>query len=120
MKVTDLLADLEYHDADVYAQPLYVSREGRVLRFMLKRGQGIRQHNAPSSPFYVVMLKGRGCLRTPMALKSRSAQAHFCFLIRAKTMPFKRWTKNWSSLVFCTVPGHTGERVGGEMGRQES
>jgi quercetin dioxygenase-like cupin family protein len=27
---------------------------------MLKRGQSIREHNAPSSPFYVVVLSGQG------------------------------------------------------------
>jgi quercetin dioxygenase-like cupin family protein len=27
---------------------------------MLKPGQSIEEHNAPSSPFYVVVIKGRG------------------------------------------------------------
>lgn len=60
MRSTHLLENLEYHDEHPYAQPLYVSEDGRVIRFMLRPGQIIEEHNAPSSPFYAVVLKGRG------------------------------------------------------------
>lgn len=60
MRSTHLLENLEYHDGHPYAQPLYVSEDGRVIRFMLKPWQSIEEHNAPSSPFYAVVLKGRG------------------------------------------------------------
>jgi len=60
MRTTDLLENLEFHDARPYAQPLYVDEHGRVIRFMLKPGQSIAEHDAPSSPFYAVVLKGRG------------------------------------------------------------
>ena len=60
MRTTQLLEDLEFHERAPYAQPLYVGEHGRVLRFTLKPGQSIREHDAPHSPFYVVVLKGRG------------------------------------------------------------
>ncbi len=60
MRTTDLVENLEFHDARPYAQPLYVDEHGRVIRFMLKPGQSIAEHDAPSSPFYAVVLKGRG------------------------------------------------------------
>lgn len=60
MRTTDLLANLEFHDDHPYAQPLYVDENGRVIRFMLKPGQSITEHKAPSSPFYVVVIQGRG------------------------------------------------------------
>jgi len=60
MRSTHLLDNLEFHDEHPYAQPLYVSEDGRVIRFMLKAGQSIVEHNAPSSPFYAVVVKGRG------------------------------------------------------------
>ncbi len=60
MRTTQLLNDLEFHDTHPYAQPLYVDENGRVIRFMLKPGQMIDEHDAPSSPFYVVVLQGRG------------------------------------------------------------
>ena len=60
MKTMHLLEALEFHDKDPYAQPLFVNEAGRILRFTLKPGQSIREHNAPNSPFYVVTLKGHG------------------------------------------------------------
>lgn len=60
MRTTQLLENLEFHERTAYAQPLYVDEDGRVIRFMLQPGQSIIEHNAPSSPFYVVVLQGRG------------------------------------------------------------
>lgn len=60
MKTMQLLEDLEFHDRHPYAQPLFVGSTGRVLRFTLKPGQSIEEHNAPNSPFFVVVLKGEG------------------------------------------------------------
>lgn len=60
MKTTHLLENLEFRDKDPYAQPLFVDKTGRVLRFTLLPGQSIKQHNAPDSPFYIVVLKGQG------------------------------------------------------------
>lgn len=60
MRTMHLLDDLEFHDKDPFAQPLFVDGSGRILRFTLRPGQSIREHNAPHSPFYVVVLKGHG------------------------------------------------------------
>jgi quercetin dioxygenase-like cupin family protein len=60
MRTTKLLENLQFHDRSPYAQPLYVADDGRVIRFMLQPGQSITEHHAPSSPFYVVILQGRG------------------------------------------------------------
>jgi len=60
MRMMHLLEDLEFHDEHPYAQPLFVASTGRVLRFTLKPGQSMREHNAPDSPFFVVVLKGEG------------------------------------------------------------
>lgn len=60
MRTMQLLEDLEFHDRGPYAQPLLVASWGRILRFTLKPGQSIREHNAPNSPFFVVVLKGEG------------------------------------------------------------
>ncbi len=55
MRTTHLLEDLEFHESAPNAAPLYVDEHGRVLRFTLKPGQSIREHDAPHSPFYVVV-----------------------------------------------------------------
>ena len=49
-----------FHDKDPYAEPLFVDKTGRILRFALKDGQTVREHTAPHSPVYIVVLKGRG------------------------------------------------------------
>ncbi|HQV28567.1 MAG TPA: cupin domain-containing protein [Thermoflexales bacterium] len=49
-----------FHDKDPYAEPLLVDKTGRILRFALKAGQTVREHTAPHSPVYVVVLKGSG------------------------------------------------------------
>ena len=60
MRTTALLEQIEFHEKNPYAQPLCIDQHGRVLRFALRPGQTIREHNAPNSPFYVVVLQGRG------------------------------------------------------------
>lgn len=60
MKTMELLDRLEFHNEHPYAQPLLVTETGRVLRFMLKPGQHIEEHNVPGSPFFIVVLKGEG------------------------------------------------------------
>ena len=60
MRTMQLLEDLEFHESEPYAQPLFVDQYGRVIRFCMKPGQVIREHRAASSPFYAVVVKGRG------------------------------------------------------------
>jgi quercetin dioxygenase-like cupin family protein len=60
MKADLLLEQLEFHNDNPYAQPLLVSPQSRILRFMLKPGQRIAEHAAPHSPFHVVILQGTG------------------------------------------------------------
>ncbi|RIK31192.1 MAG: hypothetical protein DCC56_03105 [Anaerolineae bacterium] len=59
MKTANLLENLTFKD-EAHANPLHVDRQGRAILFTLKAGQSIREHNAPSSPFFVVVLKGQG------------------------------------------------------------
>ncbi len=60
MKETQLLENLKFGSKDAHAEVVHSDLQGRAIRFMLKPGQSIREHNAPSSPFFVVVLKGRG------------------------------------------------------------
>ncbi len=55
-----LAQDYVFHDRDPFAQPLYVSKTGRILRFMLKPGQSVVEHTAPHSPVYVAVVEGTG------------------------------------------------------------
>lgn len=60
MKTINLLDNLQFGDTDPRAEPLHVDREGRAILFTFKPNQSIREHNAPSSPFFAVVLKGHG------------------------------------------------------------
>lgn len=60
MKITNLLENLTFGSKDSHAEPLHVDTQGRAILFTLKPDQTIREHNAPSSPFFAVVLKGQG------------------------------------------------------------
>lgn len=60
MKIANLLENLQFGKDDPHAEPLHADPQGRAILFTLKAGQSIREHNAPSSPFFVVVLKGKG------------------------------------------------------------
>lgn len=60
MKSRSSLENLEFHDRAPFAQPLFVDANSRILRWMLKPGQKIEEHQVPDSPFYIVILKGYG------------------------------------------------------------
>lgn len=60
MKTMNLLENLEFHENAPFAQPLSADGNGRILRFMLKPGQSIKEHKAGNSPFHVVVLQGQG------------------------------------------------------------
>lgn len=60
MKAEMLMEGWEFREKNPYAQPLYVSHDSRILRFALRPGQSVREHQAPHSPVYIVVLKGEG------------------------------------------------------------
>ena len=55
-----MLENVEFHAKSPYAEPLFVSDEARILRFTLRPGQVVHEHNAPHSPVFVTVLQGRG------------------------------------------------------------
>jgi quercetin dioxygenase-like cupin family protein len=60
MKFISLVENWEFDPKGPHADPLHVDKNGRAILFTLNPEQTIREHNAPSSPFYVVILAGRG------------------------------------------------------------
>lgn len=60
MKTQMLMEGWEFHDKNPFAQPLFVSHDGRILRYALRPGQIVREHQAPHSPVYIVVLEGQG------------------------------------------------------------
>jgi quercetin dioxygenase-like cupin family protein len=60
MKSMSLLDNWHFNPKGPHAEALHVDRSGRAILFTLEPGQSIREHNAPQSPFYVVILRGQG------------------------------------------------------------
>lgn len=60
MKTINLLENWNFNPKGSHAEPLHVDKNGRAILFTLLPEQTIREHNAPSSPFYVVILSGKG------------------------------------------------------------
>jgi quercetin dioxygenase-like cupin family protein len=60
MKITNLQGVWKFSEKGPHAEPLYVDQNGRIILFSLKPGQAIREHNAPNSPFYAIILRGQG------------------------------------------------------------
>ena len=56
----NLVENWEFDPKGPHADPLHVDKNGRAILFTLQPEQTIRAHNVPSSPFYVVILAGRG------------------------------------------------------------
>lgn len=59
MIINMLMENWEFNDKNPLAQPLFVAQDGRILRFALRPGQVVREHQAPHSPVYIVVLKGQ-------------------------------------------------------------
>ena len=60
MKAIDLFENWQFDPKGPHADPLHVDKNGRAILFTLGPQQTIREHNVPSSPFFVVILTGRG------------------------------------------------------------
>ena len=60
MKSLNLFENWKFDDKGPHAEPLHVDRNGRAILFTLQPEQTIRAHNVPSSPFFVIILEGKG------------------------------------------------------------
>lgn len=120
MRSTQLMDGLTFHDDNPYAEPLFVDKAGRILRFHLRPGQSIAEHDAPHSPFYAVVLKGSGQFSG-----ADGAWAHFGTgsLIIFDPGEIHAVRALEEELVFVGflqgAPHVRDEKVGGELGRAE-
>ena len=60
MEYVNLMEGIEFNDAHGIARPIHADENGRLLQFALLPGQAIKEHSSPSSPVYLVVLKGKG------------------------------------------------------------
>ena len=121
MKTTQLLEALEFDTAKPHAEPLFVDRHLRVLRFMLKPGQEIREHNAPYSPLCFVVLKGEGMFAGGDGKERRFGPNAMLILDPGEKHSVRALDEE---LVFVGIlggaPSNVSEKVGGKLGRQRT
>lgn len=119
MKTMQLLQGVKFNARDARAEPLYVDKEGRAILFSLKPGQSIKEHNAPGSPFYVVVLKGKGLFAGGDG-KEQSLGPQTLLIFDAKENHSIRAVDE--ELIFVGflrgAHGNVSEKKGGQLGRE--
>ncbi len=120
MKSTALLEHLEFREAGPNAQPLYVDKYGRVIRFTLKPAQTIKGHQVPDSPFYVVVLQGHGRFTDSHGIERRVGPNDLLLFQRGEQHSVCAEHEEFVFVGFLHgVPANASEKTGGELGRQE-
>ncbi|MDW8319255.1 MAG: hypothetical protein RMN53_15600 [Anaerolineae bacterium] len=120
MRSTHLLESVEFSEVRPTAKPLYVDEHGRILLFALRPGQSIREHSAPHSPFYALVLQGVGAFAGEDG-KEQLVGPNALLIFAPNEMHSVRALEE--DLVFVGflhgAPTVRPGKVGGDIGRQE-
>ena len=118
MKASALLDDLAFRDGVPYAQPLLVDQHTRILRWMLKPGQRIEEHSVPDSPFYVLVLSGRGMFAGSDGQETEYGPMSLLIFEPNETHSVAALDEELVFISFLkSVESMRADRVGGEIGR---
>lgn len=120
MKSLQLLEELGFHEQHPYAEPLFVDAAGRILRFTLRPGQSIREHDAPHSPFYVVVLKGQGIFAGEDGQEQRFGPHALLIFDPGESHVIRALDDDLVSVGFLQgAPGTRPKKVGGKIAKQK-
>ena len=120
MRTAQLLENLEFHDKNPYAQPLFVDKGGRILRFTLRPGQDITEHDAPNSPFYVIVLKGYGMFTGGDGKEARFGPNSLLIFDHGESHAIRALDEELVFVGFLQgVPNTRPEKVGGEIAQKQ-
>lgn len=121
MKTTQLLSNLQFHDTNPNADPLYVDRYGRVILFTLKPGQSIKGHAVPHSPFFAVVLKGHGYFTGKDQAETRLGPDDLAVFEPGEEHSIRADGEELAFVGFLSgEPSNESDRVGGEIARSRS
>jgi quercetin dioxygenase-like cupin family protein len=116
MKENQLLENLAFRDSAPNAQPILVDQNTRILRWMLKAGQHIEEHKVPDSPFYVIVLQGRGIFTGQDGSGKEFGPGSLLIFETGETHSVTALDEDFVFVSFLkSVEGMRPERVGGEM-----
>ncbi|MEZ4548857.1 MAG: hypothetical protein R3B51_14605 [Thermodesulfobacteriota bacterium] len=66
---------MEFKEEHPHAETILADRDTRLIRFSLLPGQSIKEHSAPSSPVYIIILEGGGLSPAAKTTQASSGQA---------------------------------------------
>ncbi|MCC6455405.1 MAG: cupin domain-containing protein [Caldilineaceae bacterium] len=119
MKAEQLLTNLQFHDSVANAQPILVDQHSRIIRWMLKPGQQIEEHKVPGSPFYVVVLLGRGIFAGDGGQEQEFGPGSLLVFEPGELHTVRALNENLVFVSFMESTEHMRpERTGGELGRE--
>ncbi len=119
MQTMDLLSGIQFSNEYPEAQPLYVSKNGRVIRWNLRPGQSIRQHNVPYSSFYVVVLQGTGMFSGKDGKEFRVSQNTLVVFEPGENHSIRALDQDLLFVGFLEgAPSNTTEKIGGILGHE--
>lgn len=119
MKATQLLEDLQFDNREAHAEPLYVDKDRRVIRFTLRPGQSIKEHNAPDSPFQVVVLQGEGTFTGKDGKEVKAKPNTLLLFDPGENHSIRAVNEDLVFVGFLHgAPSNVSEKVGGTIGRK--
>lgn len=117
MKSSQLLSDLTFHASMPFAQPILVDQNSRILRWMFKPGQQTNQHSVPDSPFYVIVLQGRGMFTGGDGKEEEHGPGSLLIFEQGENHSVRALDEELIFVSFLkSIEGMRPERVGGEVG----
>jgi quercetin dioxygenase-like cupin family protein len=117
MRTMQLMDGLQFKEEEPFAEPLFVDKDGRILRFCLRPLQSIDEHTVPHSPFYVVILKGQGIFTDGHGQEKQIGPNSLIVFDPGEKHAVRALGEELVFVGFLHgVPGTREERVGGTMG----
>jgi quercetin dioxygenase-like cupin family protein len=120
MRTMQLLEDIEFDEKRAHASPLFVDKAGRVLCFALRPGQSLKEHAAPNSPLYLVVIKGEGMFAGGDGKERRLGPSSLAILDRGEAHSIRTLDEDLVFLGFLHgEPTARPGKVTGKMARSE-
>ena len=120
MQSSQLLVDLAFREGSPFAQPLLVDQHARILRWMLQPGQNIDHHRVPDSPFYVLIVQGRGMFAGEDGCEKEFGPASLLVFAPNESHSVRALDEELVFVSFLkSVDGMRAGRTGGEIGATE-
>ena len=121
MKTNHLLGDLTFRESAPIAQPLLVDQHSRIIRWMFKPGQKLEEHKVPDSPFYVIVVQGRGMFAGQDGIEEEVGSGSLLLFEQNEAHTVRALDEELVFVSFLkSVEGMRPDRVGGEIGHNQA